>query len=135
MAQLGLKLEQQLAQLDAGEGLSAELAARWGAEETARERSQWRPVRSVQLAEEQAGTATARVVDIEDVEDFLVDLGTVCSPACLMCHSCLQQCLMKLTAHPSRRSVHRGPSNQLWSYPIAVSASSRALCPTDMDGH
>ena len=134
MAQLGLKLEQQLAQLDAGEGLSAELAARWGAEETARERSQWRPVRSVQLAEEQAGTATARVVDIEDVEDFLVDLGTVCSPAlpdvplltAAVSHEA--DCTSKQTLSASRTS------NQLWSYPIAVSASSRALCPKDMDG-
>ena len=86
MAQLGLKLEAELAQLDAGEGLSAELAGRWGAEETARERSQWRPVRSVQMSKEQAGIATARVADIEDVENFLVDLGTVCSPACVVDH-------------------------------------------------
>lgn len=75
MAQLGLKLEQELAQLDSGQGLNAGMAGRWGAEETARERDQWRPVRSTQMTEEQADVATARVVDIEDVEDFLIDLG------------------------------------------------------------
>ena len=42
-----------------------------------REREQWRPMRSTQLAEggADAGVASARVVDIEDVEDFLVELG------------------------------------------------------------
>ena len=44
-----------------------------------REREQWRPMRSTQLAEggadANADVASARVVDIEDVEDFLVDLG------------------------------------------------------------
>ena len=74
MAQLGLKLEQELAQLDTGKGLDARMAAKWGAEETKRECSQWQPVRSMQLTEE-ADVATARVVDIEDVEDFLIDLG------------------------------------------------------------
>ena len=75
MAQLGLKLEQELAQLDSGRGLDAGMAAKWGAEETRRERSQWQPIRSMQLTEGQADVATARVVDIEDVEDFLVELG------------------------------------------------------------
>jgi len=76
MAQLGLKLEQELAQLDTGKGLDAKLAVKWGAEETKRESTQWQPIRSMQLTEEQADVATARIVDIEDVEDFLVDLGT-----------------------------------------------------------
>ena len=122
MAQLGLKLEQQLAQLGAGEGqLSAELAARWGAEEAARERTQWRPVRSVQMSEEQAGIATARVVDIEDVEDFLVDLGDFCSPARLLCH-----CLIAAGCHEadrrclSRCSVPRGRDDRPWSCPVLL---------------
>lgn len=75
MAQLGLRLEQELAQLDTGKGLDAGMAAKWGAEETRRECSQWQPLRSMQLAEEQADVATARVVDIEDIEDFLVEIG------------------------------------------------------------
>jgi len=83
MAQLGLKLEQELAQLDTSKGLDAKLAVKWGTEETKRESTQWRPVRSMQLTEEQADVATARIVDIEDVEDFLVDLGT---------HSSLHNC-------------------------------------------
>ena len=33
MAQLGLKLEQELAQLDTGKGLDADMARKWGAEE------------------------------------------------------------------------------------------------------
>ena len=52
---------------------------RWGAEESVREREQWRPMRSTQLAEggadAGADVASARVVDIEDIEDFLVELG------------------------------------------------------------
>ena len=41
-----------------------------------REREQWRPMRSTQLgADAGADVASARVVDIEDVEDFLVELG------------------------------------------------------------
>ncbi len=81
MAQLGLKLEQELAQLDTGKGLDAGMAAKWGAEEAKREAMEWQPIRSMQLTEEQADVPTARIIDIEDIEDFLIDLGTENRPS------------------------------------------------------
>ncbi len=96
MAQLGLKLEQELAQLDTGKGLDAGMAAKWGAEESKRECSQWQPIRSMQLTEE-ADVATARVVDIEDVEDFLIDLGvnSAFSQQCITSAVSLYSCRMQ----------------------------------------
>ena len=94
MAQLGLKLEQELAQLDTGKGLDAGMAAKWGAEEAKREAMEWHPIRSMQLTEEQADVPTARIIDIEDIEDFLIDLGTEDRPSLSLYH--LEQDLQTL---------------------------------------
>jgi hypothetical protein len=76
MAQLGLKLEEQLAQLDADKALDSRLARRWGAQESARDRDQWQPLRSMPEADpDGADAGGGRVLEFEDIDDFLFTLG------------------------------------------------------------
>ncbi len=76
MARLGLKLEEELAQLDADKALDSRLAVRWAAQESARDRDQWQPLRSEPEPDtEGADTAIGRVLEFEDIDDFLFTLG------------------------------------------------------------
>lgn len=75
MARLGLKLEEELAQLDADKALDARLARKWGARECARDRDQWRPLRSMLEPDPDGGAG--RTLTFEDIDDFVLSLGVV----------------------------------------------------------
>jgi hypothetical protein len=78
MARLGLKLEEELAQLDPSKGLDWGLAQRWAAEESVRERRLWRhPRGAATVADEQQPAADAQELEFEDIEDFLFSVGTL----------------------------------------------------------
>lgn len=83
MARLGLKLEEELAQLDADRALDSRLARRWASRERARDRDLWRPLRggggsggAAEPADPDAMDAAAgRAVEFEDLEEFVFSLG------------------------------------------------------------
>ena len=78
MARLGLKLEEELAQLDADKALDARLAQKWGARECARDKDQWQPLRSMPEPDADRDSAyggAERALDFEDINDFVFSLG------------------------------------------------------------
>lgn len=81
MARLGMKLEEELAQMDPKQGLDTAMAARWAAEETRREAQQWRQPHG--SAAESDDVGDARVVEFEDIEDFVFPIGKLA----LSCHA------------------------------------------------
>jgi hypothetical protein len=95
LAALGLKLEAELAALEgqAAGGLDARLARLWGAEERARERVRWRPLRAgvPDLDVDAVESDAARVVEFEDVQDFLVSFGAQKTLLGFPLHACAQR--------------------------------------------
>lgn len=77
MARLGLKLEEELAQLDADKALDARLARRWAAQECARDRDQWQPLRSMPEPDPDRDSpdGAGRALEFEDIDDFVFSLG------------------------------------------------------------
>ncbi|KAK9820400.1 hypothetical protein WJX72_009973 [[Myrmecia] bisecta] len=65
MARLGMRLEEQMAGLDGAEGMRADIAVRWVAEERERDRLHWRPNRA--LSAEAAGSEGAAGGDEEEL--------------------------------------------------------------------
>jgi len=86
MARLGLKLEEELAQLDADRALDSRLARRWASRERTQDRDLWRPLRggggaAPELGEPDAtDTQPGRVVEFEDLEEFVFSLGEFFPP-------------------------------------------------------